>query len=826
LNFVGAYAFFFAEDDVDPAGLWLAGSLTSALFYGAASLTGIGRWYPVPAVAALLSALGAALYLADAPPEAYPAAYMVFAFLLTAPATLRLGRAGEVFGTTGQLAAHAIVPAAFVSAAYIAGVASSENGNEVLQVKTLWFLPPTLGLAAAFYLAMSFAALPPLGRWSPHAAVAALFATLTSVLALSDAPVEAYPGSYIAFACLLAAPATLRLGKVADVLGPTWAVAAHAIVPAGVIAALYVAGAASGGERSEATISLATRWYLPPTLGLAAAFYWTQGDWVRRVVPEVAPVVTVTALVATGAAGVSVLFGMDAEPAWYGVAIAVVGWLYAAGSEGFGPRWTGQRYLGWLALVTISSSWVLLEGLYSDQPRIGAGVHFSAALFYLGAARVVTGAIDLLALEAPRQEESEEPQQVLALPAAAPFIYATGLTVALGYYYLLASLPAAEGAEASDLGLPFFYLSLGVIAVAVSLRWLWPEMRVHAYAVSIALSLFVLLSSVEAEGRVTLLLTAYGAIAFVIALWEREALALVLPAAYGFFALLAAWRYYTPDDAYLPLIISLVGCALYAVHLALREQEGARSWSTMLLALAFAYAVLAPVVGWIRLSQLADPGGFVGAQSFEATGLYQTSAAAVAMIGLLVGAEAWLRRRIDMAVAASALLMVALLLQIGHYRPENVQAYTLPLGAYILSGALLGLRVRDLPGDLRDLLGPLEAVGAGLIMGPSLAESFDAGAWRYGVFVLAEGLAFVSLALVQRRVWLLGAATGFIVLDAVHYVVRAGVPPVPTWAILAMAGIAVMAAGTAILFGRDRWTDWQRTIIAWWNRDTLAPSAK
>jgi ribosomal protein L40E len=942
LNFVGAYAFFFAEDDINPAGLWLGGSLTSALFYGAVSFTGLSRWYPVPAVVALLSALAAVLYLADAPPEAYPGAFIAFAFLLAAPATLRLGRVSEVFGPTWAIAAHVIVPAGFLAAISIAAVASAETGEDALELATRWYLPPTLGLAAAFYVAVSFTAtgrwcpaaaagsllgvlaailyassapveaypasyialafllaapatlrlgrtsevfgqaatiaahvvvpaafvsaiwiaaaasgesgaealavttlwyLPPtLGfagvfylttaftspyDWTPIAAVVALFATLTAVLALSEAPVEAYPGSYIAFACLLAAPATLRLGRADEVLGPTGAVAAHLIVPASVVAAIYVAAASLAGERGDYAIDLATRWYLPPTLGLAAAFYWTQGSWIRKAVAELEPVLTVTALVVSGAAGVSILFGMDAEPQWYGIAIAIVGWFYAAGSPGFWPRWSGQQYLGWLALVTITTSWLVLEGLYVDQPRIGAGVHFSAALFYLAGARVVKGQVDLLALEASRTSESDEPTQpVLALPVAVPFIYAAGLTIALGYYYVLASLPAAEGAEASDLGLPFFYLSLGVIAVAVAMRWLWPEMRLHAYAVAIGLSLFVLLSSVEVEGRVALLLAIYGGIAFAIALWELEAFALVLPATYGFFALLAGWRYYTPDDAYLPLIIALIAWTLYATHAALRKQEQKGRWADVLLALAFVYAALAPIVGWVRLSQLADPEGFVGTQSFEATALYQTSAAGVALLGLLVGAEAWLRRRPEIAVGASALLLVALLLQIGHYRPENVQAYTAPLGVYLLAGALLGLRVRDLPGDLRELLGPLEALSAALIVGPSLVQSFDEGAWRYGVIVLAEGLALVSLALVQRRVWLLSISVGFVVLDSVHYLIEAGVPPIPTWAILAIAGITVMAAGTAILLGRDRWTEWQQAIIAWWNREPLPVSVE
>jgi hypothetical protein len=50
-----------------------------------------------------------------------------------------------------------------------------------------------------------------------------------------------------------------------------------------------------------------------------------------------------------------------------------------------------------------------------------------------------------------------------------------------------------------------------------------------------------------------------------------------------------------------------------------------------------------------------------------------------------------------------------------------------------------------------------------------------------------------------------------------HYLFFSGGPALPNWAMLAIAGVLVMAAGTAILFGRDQWTRWQSAIEAWWN---------
>jgi hypothetical protein len=169
--------------------------------------------------------------------------------------------------------------------------------------------------------------------------------------------------------------------------------------------------------------------------------------------------------------------------------------------------------------------------------------------------------------------------------------------------------------------------------------------------------------------------------------------------------------------------------------------------------------------------------------------------------------------------------MVALLLEVGHLRPDNVQAYTAPLGIYVLGGALLASRLRELPQDVRLLIGSLEMAGAALIMGPSFVESFDPDGWAYGLILLGEGLAFLALALVQRRLWLLGTAVTFVVLDGLHYLFFAGGPPLPNWAILAIAGTGVMAAGVAMLLGRDRWTDWQRKVLAWWSREPATTGA-
>jgi uncharacterized membrane protein YfcA len=96
---------------------------------------------------------------------------------------------------------------------------------------------------------------------------------------------------------------------------------------------------------------------------------------------------------------------------------------------------------------------------------------------------------------------------------------------------------------------------------------------------------------------------------------------------YGFFAVLATWRFYDPPDAYLPLALSGIAVALFAAYALLRRHYA--RWSQVAVALAFAYAFAAPITGWVRLDALVQPGGFVGAQNFEKTLLYETAAASV-----------------------------------------------------------------------------------------------------------------------------------------------------------------------------------------------------
>jgi hypothetical protein len=912
LNFVGAYVFFHSDRNIDPTGLWLAGSITSALFYGAVSMVGIGRWYPVPAMGAIISAYVAVLALADAPPESYPVSAAALAALLSMPHLFKLGKISDTFGFVGACAGQVLFPLAVLVTAwvvwavgeerqagwqpdwppvwlnislcsavfyiatamlsnrelrpYAASIAVGAIGSSIAAIMfmvdaplmayspffvcvgaALWlpgvlklgkvsevfgevaywgaqvivpatitatlasaetqneFVPLWLSVSlcgAIFYTATAMLADEDFRPFAAVAAIAGMGSALGALLVFVDAPPEAYPGSFVALAIIFAIVGTLKLGRPSEVFGEVGLYAAHFVVPAAGAAALLMVNSHT-----------ATTWYLPLTGVAATLFYGMQAFLADRRHQDIEPPLSGAALAVSGVTAVSLVYALGLGREWYGPAIAIVAWVYLLGSEGVGPKWFGQRYLSWMALITIAIAWLPFEELYLDFPRHGAGVHFAAVGLYLVAARLMTSTIPLADFIDVTDPESRA--RAYRLPLSIPLVYAASVTLAIGFFHLLASLPAAEGAGESDLAWPYFGLSAGLALAAAATRWFWPLIRPHVYVVALGLSLGVLLSAADQQGQVALLLALYTGLSFALVLWEREPLALVLPAAYGFFAILAVWRCYSPADAFLPLALSALACALFAAFALLRHRY--ERWSQVAGALAFTYAVVAPVVAWVRLSDLAQPSGFVSVQHFEKTLLYETAAASVAVLAFLLAGLCWFQRRVEIAAGATALMMVALLLEIGHFRPDNVQAYTAPLGVYVLAGSLLALRLRTLPADVRDAVGIGELLGTLLILAPTFLQSFEHGAWAYGIILLVEGLALVGVAVVRRRLWLLGSSMGFVVADGLHYLFFSGGPALPNWVLLAIAGMLVMAAGTAILLGRDQWTRWQSSVESWWN---------
>jgi hypothetical protein len=275
--------------------------------------------------------------------------------------------------------------------------------------------------------------------------------------------------------------------------------------------------------------------------------------------------------------------------------------------------------------------------------------------------------------------------------------------------------------------------------------------------------------------------------------------------AFAFIAV-PAWRAHLDAPLeMLPITYTAMGIAAYAAALVLRDRV---EWALGLRAAGAAFAIAAPSIGFLVLSDqaLAEP---------ETSALYQWSTVAVAIAGLMALVEAMASGRRWIVVPASAVLTLALLLQIASLKPENTQAYTAVVGAYLVLLGVVGLGRLKLIPDANVYASYVEAAGAATIMLPSFVQSFE-GSWHYQWILLVEATLFLAAAVALRRRGLLGASMLFLVLVAGHALFDA-VNALPNWIVVALCGAGLLAGGFAILAGRDRWDRWQQVIAGWWD---------
>jgi hypothetical protein len=188
---------------------------------------------------------------------------------------------------------------------------------------------------------------------------------------------------------------------------------------------------------------------------------------------------------------------------------------------------------------------------------------------------------------------------------------------------------------------------------------------------------------------------------------------------------------------------------------------------------------------------------------------------------MLAVVEASVMRRGVVGLAGSAAFAVAVLLFIGRYSPSDPQPYTLVAGGYLVLFGLVGLRRLRLLPQLDDASPFVEAFGAAVVMWPAFVQSLMDG-WAHQAVLLAEGSLFFALSVALRRRALLATASLFLALLAGRVLFDA-VNALPNWIVVLLAGMALLAAGTAILIGRDRWERWQDAMAAWWRSTGEGP---
>jgi limonene-1,2-epoxide hydrolase len=398
----------------------------------------------------------------------------------------------------------------------------------------------------------------------------------------------------------------------------------------------------------------------------------------------------------------------------------------------------------------------------------------------------------------------------LKVRVSAGWLYAAALSAGIGYVFTLRSIAGDDQAQGEALALPMLFGALALTASGVASKFLRPEFRLHLYLMSLIAALVSIATSGDA-GTLALVLTIYvGAYALIAVIEDTPAIA-APSVVFGYIAA-AAWRAHLDGSfAALPIAYSFAGVAAYCAAFALKDRLP--RWSMALRATGAAYALVAPAAGFGMLTGRVENGAVAG-DEFARTALYQFSTLAVAAVGVLALVESLIARRRWIIVPASAVLTVALLLQIGRFEPENPQVYTAVIGSYLALLGIVGLSRLKLVPALSDFAVYIEALGAATVMLPSFVQSFDAG-WRYQWILLIEAAMFLTAGIGLRRRGILSAGVLFMVLVAGRALFDA-INAMPNWIVVALCGIGLLGIGMGILLGRERWDKWQRTVVSWW----------
>ena len=109
----------------------------------------------------------------------------------------------------------------------------------------------------------------------------------------------------------------------------------------------------------------------------------------------------------------------------------------------------------------------------------------------------------------------------------------------------------------------------------------------------------------------------------------------------------------------------------------------------------------------------------------------------------------------------------------------------------------------------------LDAVGAAALFGPLFVRSWDRDGFAYAVVMLVAALALLAAGIVLARRNPVALALGALGLTSLHALVDV-VNRLPNWALFAIAGAILLAAGVVLLLKREAWTRWQRRTLEWW----------
>ncbi|MFQ5381420.1 MAG: hypothetical protein ACE5EF_07345, partial [Dehalococcoidia bacterium] len=274
------------------------------------------------------------------------------------------------------------------------------------------------------------------------------------------------------------------------------------------------------------------------------------------------------------------------------------------------------------------------------------------------------------------------------------------------------------------------------------------------------------------------------------------------------------WYWQDLDIATLPLGYAVAAGVLWAALMAVRAYGPIRNdRDAVIQALSWVPWVLSAASAVIVLDTAGD--SLRSGDSLVTTREWAFAAVVLAALSAAVGGEGLRYRHRAAVTAGSAGLVLSLLMFIGITEPENVQAFTLPIGVYLVVLGLSFRRSEPLFGEHMAFHEAVIVAGVLALVLPPAEQSFEPGGGRYGFEVIGLGLAFLAVGFLVHARWLVPAGVLSLTGVAVRWV-TGGYVTIPYWLVLGVLGTLLIAGGVVVLFQRDAWDATRERIINWW----------
>lgn len=376
----------------------------------------------------------------------------------------------------------------------------------------------------------------------------------------------------------------------------------------------------------------------------------------------------------------------------------------------------------------------------------------------------------------------------------------------------LASANASLGLEGADRAPVFivtgFVAWLAAAAVRRQESWQWTFAPVGLVAGTIGAAV-----AAGSPGALTVALAAQTAGPLAAFVATRRWLMLGVADSFLVVTIWSAWRWAGQETDYLPAVLALLAVAQWVLLVPMRRYStgetdaviGYLSWAPWLAAAAIAAGTLATA------SQ--DP---ARTASLTRTDAWRISTVVLAMAAASLVAEG-LRLRLRVVwMPGTAGLLCALLMAIAIAGPSNVQAYSAPVGLYLVGSGLTFRRSPPLFGERLLAHEAAMLVGAMVLVVPPSAQSFEPGGGTFGLEVLGIAIGLLLTGLILHARWLVPA--GIVTLTAVSFrLVTGGLVSVPYWLLLGIAGTALLSLGVLVLLQRERWNRFRERAVEWWS---------